>query len=80
MLHKESHELVKIYPMLKELSKILFVTLIIVSMTNCSNDDDDCPDEIIVNINDPESLERAEKCSLSPAEPIGESLWLYKFQ
>ena len=79
MLHKESHELVKIYPMLKELSKIFFVALTIISLINCSNDDD-CPDEIIVNINDPESLERAEECGLSPAEPIGESLWLYKFQ
>lgn len=48
-------------------------------MTSCS-DDDDCPDELIVDINDPESLERAEECGLSPAEPLGESIWLYEIQ
>ncbi|WP_298325570.1 hypothetical protein [uncultured Dokdonia sp.] len=45
----------------------------------CSSDDN-CPDQLIINIDDPESIERAEECGLSPAEPLGESLWIYKIQ
>ncbi len=53
----------------------LLITVIIL-LASCTNDDD-CPDELIVDINDPQSLERAEECGLSPAEPLGESLWVY---
>lgn len=56
----------------------IFFVLFVFTLWGCSNDDDDCPDSLEVNINDPESLERAEECGLSPAVPIGESLWLYK--
>ncbi|MEM8928128.1 MAG: hypothetical protein AAGC45_07985 [Bacteroidota bacterium] len=50
---------------------------LIITLWSCSDDDDDCPDSLEVNINDPASLERAEECGLSPAVPIGESVWLY---
>lgn len=43
-------------------------------ITNCSSDDN-CPDSIIVDVNDPESLARAEACGLAPAEPLGD-LWV----
>ncbi|MBO3116878.1 hypothetical protein J4050_08975 [Winogradskyella sp. DF17] len=47
----------------------------------CSNDDDNnCPETLIVDINDPESLEQAEACGLEPAGPLGESLWRYELQ
>ena len=42
---------------------------------SCSSDDNDCPDSIIVDINDPESIAQAEACGLSPAEPLG-TLWV----
>ena len=42
---------------------------------SCSSDDDDCPDSMIVDINDPDSIEQAEDCGLSPAEPLG-TLWI----
>ena len=48
-------------------------------VTGGSNDDD-CPDELIVERNDPESIERAEECGLSPAGPLGESLWIYEIK
>ncbi len=38
---------------------------------NCSSDDNDCPDIIEINLNDPESIKRAEACGLAPAEPLG---------
>ena len=53
--------------------------MIITVVTGCSSDDN-CPDQLMININDPESIERAEECGLSPAEPLGESLWVYKIQ
>jgi len=65
--------------MLKKVLNFILLIAIITVLTGCSNDDD-CPDELIVDINDPESLERAEECGLSPAEELGESLWLYEIQ
>ncbi|WP_158306994.1 hypothetical protein [Dokdonia sp. 4H-3-7-5] len=53
--------------------------LIITVVIGCSSDDN-CPDQLTINIDDPESIERAEECGLSPAEPLGESLWIYKIQ
>lgn len=37
-------------------------------------DDNDCPDSIIVDINKPDSMAQAEACGLSPAEPLG-TIW-----
>ncbi|MCA0132142.1 hypothetical protein [Winogradskyella alexanderae] len=54
----------------------IVLSIIIILLTNCSNDDD-CPNEIIADIDDPESIERAEDCGLSPAEQLGEEFWLY---
>jgi hypothetical protein len=42
---------------------------------SCSSDDDDCPDSIIVDVNDPDSIAQAEACGLSPAQPLG-TLWV----
>ena len=65
--------------MIKKVINFSFLIALIFLVANCSNDDD-CPDELIVDINDPESLERAEECGLSPAEPIGQSLWIYRIK
>lgn len=54
--------------------KSFLYTLILITFS-CSSDDNDCPDSIIVDINDPESIAQAEACGLSPAEPLG-TLWV----
>lgn len=59
--------------------KFLFLILLPLSITDCT-EDDNCPDILEVDINDPESIKRAEECGLSPANPIGKSLWIYKIQ
>lgn len=52
----------------------LFILFTLALMTfNCSSDD--CPDSIIVDLNDPESIAQAEACGLSPAKPLG-TLWV----
>lgn len=65
--------------MMKKVFIFLLSVVMITVITGCSNDDD-CPAELIVDINDPESIERAEECGLSPAGPLGESLWIYEIQ
>ena len=65
--------------MIKKAFEYLLIILIITVVTGCSSDYN-CPDQLMININDPESIERAEECGLSPAEPLGESLWVYKIQ
>lgn len=55
--------------------KLFFLTTFIFTTFSCSSDDDNCPDSIIVDINDPESMAQAEACGLSPAEPLG-TLWV----
>ncbi|TVZ22648.1 hypothetical protein JM84_1554 [Dokdonia sp. Hel_I_63] len=65
--------------MIKKAFEYLLIILIITVVTGCSSDDN-CPDQLTINIDDPESIERAEECGLSPAEPLGESLWIYKIQ
>lgn len=65
--------------MIKKAFEYLLIILIITVVTGCSSDDN-CPDELVIYIDDPESIERAEECGLSPAEPLGESLWIYKIQ
>lgn len=65
--------------MIKKIINFLFLFAVIILVANCSNDDD-CPDELIVDINDPESIERAEECGLSPAEPIGKLIWDYRIK
>lgn len=51
--------------------KLYFLSTLIFTIFSCSSDDDNCPDSIIVDLNDPESLAQAEACGLSPAEPLG---------
>ncbi len=54
----------------------LFLLFTVTFITfNCSSDDTDCPDSIVIDIDDPESIARAEACGLSPAEPLG-TLWV----
>ncbi|WP_035333967.1 hypothetical protein [Dokdonia sp. PRO95] len=65
--------------MIKKAFEYLLIILIITVVIGCSSDDN-CPDQLMININDPESIERAEECGLSPAEPLGESLGVYKIQ
>ena len=48
---------------------------IVLLTSNCSKDDNDCPDTIYIDLNDPESLRRAEECGLSPAKPLS-TLWI----
>lgn len=54
-----------------KLSKYSFLIITFLLIFNCSSDDNDCPDIIEININDPESIKRAEACGLTPAEPLG---------
>lgn len=59
-----------------KLSKLSYIPLIIFVLFNCSPDEkNDCPDIIEIDINDPESIKQAEKCGLSPAEPLG-TIWV----
>jgi len=58
----------------KTLKLFLLFTLAFITFS-CSSDDNDCPDSITVDINDPESIAQAEACGLSPAEPLG-TLWV----
>ncbi|MDX1829040.1 MAG: hypothetical protein R3342_05785 [Lutibacter sp.] len=58
-----------------KLFKFLLLIIFTVSFYNCSKDDNDCPDSIIINLDDPESIKRAEECGLSPAEPLGD-VWV----
>jgi len=61
---------------MSKLFKFSFLILITFLIFSCSSDnDDDCPDTIIVDLDDPESIERAEACGLSPAEPLG-NIWV----
>jgi len=54
----------------------LFILIAVTVITfGCSSDDNDCPDSIIVDINNPESIAQAEACGLSPAGPLG-TLWV----
>lgn len=57
--------------------RILVFICAVLLCFGCSKDD--CPDEIIIDINDPGSIQAAEDCGLSPAEPIGENLWLWTY-
>lgn len=61
--------------MMPKLLKFLFLIIISVLIFNCSSDDNDCPDIIEINLNDPESIKRAEACGLAPAEPLG-TIWV----
>jgi hypothetical protein len=54
---------------------ILFLFTLAITSIGCSSDNNDCPDSIIVDINDPESIAQAEACGLRPAEPLG-TLWV----
>ena len=54
---------------------LLFLIILSIFTINCSSDDNDCPDTMTVDIDDPESLRRAEECGLSPAGPLGE-VWV----
>ena len=54
--------------------RFTFIVSIIFLAFNCSSDDD-CPDIIEVDIDDPESIKRAEACGLAPAGPIGR-IWV----
>jgi len=54
------------YPLLVVISVLIF---------NCSSDNDNCPDIIEINLDDPESIKRAEECGLAPAEPLG-TIWV----
>lgn len=54
--------------------RVSFLIVITFSLFGCSPDNN-CPDSIIVDINDPESIKLAEDCGLSPAEPLG-TLWV----
>jgi len=47
--------------------KTFLLVFVLLALFNCSSDDE-CPEEIIVNINDPESIARAESCGLEPAD------------
>ncbi|WP_117883478.1 hypothetical protein [Aureibaculum luteum] len=57
----------------------LYKTVLLISFSiiglNCSSDDNNCPDHMTVDIDDPESMRRAEERGLSPAGPLGE-LWV----
>lgn len=64
---------------MKKATKLLIILLGLI-IISCSSDDNDCPEELIVDINDPESLARAEECGLSPAGPLGESTWVYRLE
>jgi len=55
--------------------RIFILSTLMFTIFNCSSDDNDCPDSIIVDINDPDSIAQAEACGLSPAEPLG-TLWV----
>jgi len=50
------------------------ILYILISLFYFSCSSDDCPSEMVVDINDPASVEAAEDCGLSPAEPLGENL------
>ncbi|MFD2724804.1 hypothetical protein [Hyunsoonleella rubra] len=58
-----------------KLTKFLLLIITSTLIWNCSSDDNNCPDVIIVDINDPESIKRAEDCGLAPAEPVG-TIWV----
>jgi len=55
------------------------ILYILISLFYFSCSSDDCPSEMVININDPASVEAAEDCGLSPAEPLGENLWLWAY-
>ncbi|MGM5471172.1 hypothetical protein ACS386_12910 [Flavobacteriaceae bacterium LMO-SS05] len=66
---------------MNKLLKFIFLITIPFLFLNCTTDDD-CPDTITVDINDPASIARAEACGLSPAGPLG-NLWVsdsYRYQ
>ena len=58
-----------------KLFKISYIASIVFMLYNCSPDEKDCPDIIEIDINDPESIKQAEKCGLSPVEPLG-TIWV----
>ena len=58
-----------------KLFKFLLLIIFTVLIFNCSSDDNDCPDIITINLDDPESIRQAEECGLSPAEPLG-NIWV----
>ena len=55
--------------------RLFLLSTLTLTTFSCSSDDNDCPDSIIVDINDPDSVAQAEDCGLSPAEPLG-ALWV----
>ena len=59
---------------MSKLLKLTSLFVIVFLSFNCSSDDD-CPDIIEINLNDPESIKKAEACGLSPAEPLG-IIWI----
>lgn len=62
---------------MKKVLNLLFLMIISLLITSCS-ENDDCPDILEVNINDPESVRKAEACGLSPAQPLSASIWIYE--
>ena len=60
---------------MNKIFKCLLFFVFTLSLYNCSSDDDNCPDSIIVDINDPDTISQAEACGLSPAGTLG-NLWV----
>lgn len=58
---------------MNKILRLFMLSTLTFTVYNCSSDDNDCPDSIIVDINDPNSI--AQACGLSPAEPLG-TLWV----
>ncbi|WP_425077220.1 hypothetical protein [Psychroserpens sp. S379A] len=74
---------------MNKLLKFSFLIILSCFFFNCSSDDDNsdnCPENMIVDINDPESIAQAEACGLEPAGPLGrlsnsdsyENLYIYE--
>ena len=60
---------------MNKIFRLFLLSVLTFIVYGCSSDDEDCPDSIIVDANDPDSIAQAEACGLSPAEPLG-TLWV----
>ena len=60
---------------MNKIFRLFLLSTLTFTAFSCSWDDNDCPDSIIVDINDPDSIAQAEACGLSPVEPLG-TLWV----
>lgn len=60
---------------MNKIFRLFMLCALTFTVFNCSSDDHDCPDSILVDINDPDSIAQAEACGLKPAEPLG-TLWV----